>query len=216
MILVRMWLVGWVVAAIAAVGCGSPASRSDGGVDAPVGDVAPGGSGGGGASGGGASGGGTNGGAGGSALGGSGAGGGGAGGGADGRDCFPDCVAALRRSCQRPAAGAGTCAEGMNGADTVYCYSNGVREVRTPVVDGGTTVEFTQPDGQTICYRVVVAGTSQSFRTPAGQEVAQALGMGGSVYGVTCAGATTSVTVDINDPSCRTLNSADCTPGACQ
>lgn len=150
-----------------------------------------------------------------------GGGGGGTDAGGDGsttsvRDCFPECIAALRRSCERPAAGSGTCAQGMNGADTVYCYSNGVREVRTPVVDGGTTVEFTQPDGQTVCYRVVVVGANQSFQTPAGQEVAQARAMGGTVYGVTCAGSTTSVTVDINDPTCRTLNSADCTAGGCQ
>ena len=91
-----------------------------------------------------------------------------------------------------------------------------MREIRSLAVDGGTPVEFTQPDGQTVCYRVVVVGANQSFQTPAGQEVAQAVAMGGTVYGVTCAGSTTSVTVDINDPTCRTLNSADCTAGGCQ
>jgi len=202
--------------AMAAAGCGSPTGRPDGAVDAPLGDVASGGAGGGGASAGGANGGGGGGGAGGSGIGGSGLGGGGAGGGTGVPDCFPECIAALRRTCERPAAASGTCTQGTNGADTVYCYSNGVREVRTPVVDAGTTVEFTQPDGQTVCYVVVVTGATQSFRTPAGQEVGQATAMGGSVYGVTCAGATTSVTVDIDDPTCRTLNSADCTAGGCQ
>jgi hypothetical protein len=32
---------------------------------------------------------------------------------------------------------------------------------------------------------------------------------------VTCAGPTIVVTVDINDPACRMLNSGDCTIGTC-
>jgi hypothetical protein len=130
-----------------------------------------------------------------------------------GRDCFPECAAAVRRSCQRPLFGAGSCTQGMNGPDTVYCYSNGVREIRQPVVDGGTTADFTQPDGQTPCYQVVVSGADQSIRSASGQEVARVTFLGGGLFDVTCGGAT--VTVDINDPACRTLNSADCVPGTC-
>jgi hypothetical protein len=133
------------------------------------------------------------------------------------RDCFPECVAALRRTCERPVFGAGTCSQGTNGTATVYCYSSGVREIRTRI-DGGITynIEFTQPDGQTVCYQVIATGATESFQTASGQEVAQAVNMGGGLWGVTCAGSTTAVTVDINDPSCRTLNSSDCVSGACQ
>ncbi len=149
---------------------------------------------------------------------GSGAGGAGAtdGGAPDGRDCFPECVAALRRSCERPAYGAGTCMEAANGAQTIYCYSNGVREIRTPTADGGLSVDFTKPDGQTVCYRVVTVANGQSFRTPSGQEVALLMSTGtANIFNATCTGSTTTVAVDYNDPACRTLNSADCTPGAC-
>jgi hypothetical protein len=196
-------------------GCGSSLGKSDGGsTDAPADDGAPAGSTGAGGSTGAA---GTTG-QGGATAGTTGTGGSagtGVDAGGDARDCFPECVAALRRTCERPPYGAGSCASGTSGSDTVYCYSNGVREIRSAVVDAGTTAEFTQPDGQTVCYQVVVSFSTQSFRTPAGQEVAQAVAMGGSTYAVTCAGSTTSVIVDINDPSCRTLNSGDCTPGGC-
>jgi hypothetical protein len=134
------------------------------------------------------------------------------GGAADSRECFPECVAALRRSCERPAYGEGSCSEGAVGGNTVYCYSNGVREIRM-ATDGGVTVDFTQLDGQTICYRVVAADGGQSFRTPSGQEAAFITSVGGNVFTVTCGGVTT--TVDSSDPNCRTLNSADCTAGAC-
>jgi hypothetical protein len=127
------------------------------------------------------------------------------------RDCFPECIAALRRSCERPAFGSGSCSQTTGGGITVICYSNGVHETRVPTADGGVATEFTQTDGQTLCYRVIVNGTSQSFQTPSGQEVAQVVATGGGMYSVTCGG--TTVTVDGNDPTCRTLNSADCTTG---
>lgn len=201
-----------VVLALAA--CGSSAAKVDGGgPDAPA-DLAPGGSGGSTGAGGGVAGaGGTVG-----VTGTAGAvGGGGTGGGLAPRDCFPECVAALRRSCQRPPFGTGSCVEQTTATGgSAICYSNGVRELRGPTVDGGVTVQFTETDGQTICYVVVVvAGTNQSWRTPAGQEVAQLTAAGGSVFNVTCAGSTTTVPVDINDPACRTLNSGDCMIGTC-
>ena len=127
------------------------------------------------------------------------------------RDCFPECIAALRRSCQRPPFGMGSCVENATATGSMICYSNGVREIRSATVDGGTTVQFTQPDGQTICYLVVVGGGGQSWRTPAGQEVAWVVSTVNGTWDVTCAGSTVVVSVDINDPTCRTLNSADCT-----
>jgi hypothetical protein len=132
-----------------------------------------------------------------------------------GPDCFPECIAALRRSCQRPPYGAGSCIESAAASGSVICYSNGVREIRGATVDGGTTVQFTQADGQTICYVVVIGGTGQSWRTPAGQEVAQVVSTVNGTWDVTCSGSTVAVSVDIDDPTCRTLNSADCTFGVC-
>jgi hypothetical protein len=99
-----------------------------------------------------------------------------------------------------------------NGSGELYCYSNGVRELRTLTADG-TSALFTEADGQTVCYRVDVVGTSQTFRRPDGEEVAVVTALGGSSFSVTCGGAT--VTVDIADPACRTLNSGDCIVGAC-
>jgi hypothetical protein len=61
---------------------------------------------------------------------------------------------------------------------------------------------------------VVVGGSSQSFRTPDGREVAQVVSSSGG-WEVICAGSTVVVTVDINDPACRTLNSGDCAIGTC-
>jgi hypothetical protein len=197
---------------IAAVGCGGGGGTNDGAAaDVPA-DLASGGAGGAG----GGAGAGTAGGAGGTAGSTGGAvGTGGAGGGTAPADCFPECVAALRRSCPRPAFGQGTCVEGAaaNGGSAI-CYSNGVRETRGPIVDGGVTATFTQPDGQTICYVVVVGGSSQSFRTPDGREVAQVVSSSGG-WEVICAGSTVVVTVDITDPACRTLNSGDCAIGTC-
>jgi hypothetical protein len=132
-----------------------------------------------------------------------------------GRDCFPDCVASLRRSCQRPATDMGSCVHAGTETDGVICYSNGVREVRMQIADGGVAVEFTQPDGQTVCYRVVVSGAVLSFRTPAGQEVARVTDLGGNLYDVTCNSTGMTTMVDNSPPSCRTLNRGDCTSGSC-
>jgi hypothetical protein len=76
------------------------------------------------------------------------------------------------------------------------------------------TAQFTQPDGQTICYVVVAGGGGQSFQTPDGREVAWVVSASAG-WTVTCAGSTAVVTVDINDPACRTLNSGDCAVGTC-
>ena len=97
----------------AANGCGGTMGKDDGGpdsgpIDAPLGDVAldqaPGSD---------------------AAADTAGARDGGADSGTGARDCFPECVAALRRSCQRPAYGAGTCVQSIVGANTAICYSNG-------------------------------------------------------------------------------------------
>lgn len=195
-------LVAACLALIGTLGCGGGAGTKDGApIDAPA-DLAPGGAGGVGGAGG------TTGGAGGTGA--------PADGGADARDCFPECVAALRRSCPRPAFAEGSCIQqGEANGGSVICYSNGVRETRGPTIDGGLTAEFTQPDGQTLCYVVVVVGGGQSFRTPDGREVARLVSTTTGSFDVTCAGSTTVVTVDINDPACRMLNSGDCTIGTC-
>jgi hypothetical protein len=135
-------------------------------------------------------------------------------------DCFPECIAALRRSCQLPPYGSGSCTSGMSriGYDTVYCYPNGVRELHAkPSSDAGIPVDFTQADGQTICYRVVheLDAAAESYRTAAGAEVARVVYKAGDAYEVTCTGSTTAVTVYVDDPACRTLRADDCTPGEC-
>jgi hypothetical protein len=186
-----------MVIAMLVVGCGPGLGRpGDGGaVDAPAGGTGGGGSGGGSGPGGAG------------AVGGAGALGGA--GGAPVRDCLPSCVSNLRRNCERPAVGAGSCVTGTSGE---RCYSNGVREITTPA-NGGTLVVYTMPDGQTPCYQVLVDSAGvQHFQTVAGEDVAQGMGPT-SGYAVTCDG--TTQTVDFNAPSCATLNSADCTAGTC-
>jgi hypothetical protein len=93
------------------------------------------------------------------------------------------------------------------------CYSNGVREITT-AVDGGSLVVYTMPDGQTACYQVFVDQAQvQHFQTTSGQEIAEGMSADGG-YGVTCNGMTQ--VVDFNDPSCATLNAANCSAtGAC-
>jgi len=159
------------------------------------------------ASGGGGGGGSAKGGAGGGAVGGGGGhlGNGGAGG--QVVDCFPACVADLRRDCERPRVDAGTCTSEVG----LKCYSNGVHEI-SQSVDGGSLVVFTQPDGTTPCYRVLVDSAGEHFQNLAGQDVA--LVTSGSTAGafvVTCNG--TTVNVNIDDPSCATLNEGSCASG---
>jgi hypothetical protein len=103
--------------------------------------------------------------------------------------------------------------ETVTGMQT-FCYANGVREIHT-TVDGGPFVTITTPDGQTVCYQVVVAGGgTEHYLTPAGQEFATLTPADGGLFNVTCDGMT--VLVDINDPSCATQNGTACTAvGAC-
>ena len=209
------WLVSAVMLVMGAA-CGSSAGKTDGGsMEAGAGGI---GLGTGGRQGG--SGGQVGTGSGGIGSGGSGSGGTGADGGpevAPFTDCFPDCLVALRRNCERPAFGAGTCGVNQNGSDTVYCYSNGVREIRSPLSDGGVlTATFTMSDGKTPCYSVVASSQHQSFLNLAGEEIAQLEVIEiGRVFRVTCAGSSIAITVDSSSPGCRSLDSADCTSNAC-
>lgn len=125
------------------------------------------------------------------------------------RDCFPECIAALRRACLRPAPDAGACGAAGNQMGSVYCYSNGIREYRDRVNRDDASITFTLPDGQTPCYHVYVSGAEQTYSAPAGGEVARVVSLGDDHYDVTCDGAT--VTVDASDPACRTLEERDCT-----
>jgi hypothetical protein len=127
------------------------------------------------------------------------------------RDCFPACIAMLRRSCERPAVGAGSCTSTGTIMESLYCYSNGVREILSRV-KGGARQTFKQPDGKTPCYQVMLsnADAAQSYQTPDGSEVARVVPLGNDQYDVTCDGMT--VTVDASDPTCRTLERFDCTP----
>jgi hypothetical protein len=135
---------------------------------------------------------------------GAGSGNGGAGGGPV-RDCFPPCIANLRKACERPSLDGGTCGVGNGG----YCYSNGILESQS-LVDGGALVTFTEPDGHTPCYLVLsnLASSEARYETPDGQLVA-VVTADGSDYTVTCDGTTT--TVDTSNPACAML-----TEGACK
>jgi hypothetical protein len=86
------------------------------------------------------------------------------------------------------------------------CYSNGIREIPTPV-DGGTLVVFTKPDGVTECYQVLIDASGEHYLRPSGQEVALVTTRGG-VYSVTCDGMTK--TVDFTDPTCALLTETAC------
>jgi hypothetical protein len=128
--------------------------------------------------------------------------GGGSGAGGTLRDCFPACIANLRKACERPSLDGGSCisAAGMN------CYSNGVHETAESV-DGGELVTFTEPDGQTPCYRVAVSLSEERYETTGGALVA-VVTFDGSLYTVTCDGATT--TVDATNPACAMITEASC------
>jgi len=134
------------------------------------------------------------------------------------RDCLPDCVSSRRAACERPPVDAGgacfvSTITTSSGAGQVDCYANGVQEIHTPA-DGGTLVTITTPDGHTVCYQVLVEGSGpQHYETPAGQEFAILTPAGGGLYNVTCGG--TTVSVDINNPSCATQNGGSCTSGTC-
>ena len=138
-------------------------------------------------------------------FGGSTANGGAAGAGGAVRDCFPACIANLRKGCERPSPDGGTCVS----VSGMYCYSNGVHEIAQPV-DGGEVVTFTAPDGQTPCYQVAVSinGGAERYETTDGTLVA-VVTSSGSLYTVTCDGATT--TVDATNPACAMVTEASCT-----
>ena len=124
-------------------------------------------------------------------------------------DCFPECVKALRADCERPPINGGYCEMVHSSGGFTYCYSNGVREVRTEA-NGGALVVITEPDGQTACYQISIDYSTgvEHFQTNLGQEVAQVAPADGGLYAVTCNG--TAQVVDPSDSACATLDSTDC------
>jgi hypothetical protein len=127
------------------------------------------------------------------------------------RDCFPACIADLRKACERPSPDGGTCAYANGG----YCYSNGIQETQS-LVDGGGLITFTEPDGHTPCYQVFASttGAGQRYETTTGQVVATVTTVDNVNYMVTCNGTTT--TVDTSNPACAMLNEGACkTQNAC-
>ena len=145
-------------------------------------------------------------------TGGLGSGGGSGSGGADGgvvRDCYPPCIANLRKNCERPGLDGGTCVSVGN----MNCYSNGVREIDTALDGGGESATFTEPDGQTPCYKVVLGTNSvETYETADGQTVAVVTAVGADGYMVTCGGTTTTVT--ITSQACAMLTETSCTAAA--
>jgi hypothetical protein len=141
----------------------------------------------------------------------SGAGGVTAGGGGAGRSavryCFPPCIANLRKTCERPSLDGGTCIS----TGTTKCYSNGIREIQAIVDAGGAIITFTEPDGQTPCYKVAIddTGAIDTYETTDGQQVAVLMIVGPDTYTVTCDGTTT--TVDTSSQACATLTESSCT-----
>jgi hypothetical protein len=133
------------------------------------------------------------------------------------RDCLPACVSSRRQACERPPIDAGACFVSAfvsgTGSGQTYCYANGVHEIHASA-DGGQLVTITTPDGQTVCYQVVVeASGNQHYETAAGQEFATLAPAPDGGYAVSCDGAT--VVVDINDPACATQNGGNCQSGSC-
>jgi hypothetical protein len=129
------------------------------------------------------------------------------------RDCLPTCVSSRRQACERPPIDAGACLVGGTSAGEILCYANGVHEIHS-AIDGGQLVTITTPDGQTVCYQVVVESSgNQHYETAAGQEFASLKPAPDGGYAVSCDGAT--VVVDINDPACATQNGANCQSGTC-
>ena len=133
--------------------------------------------------------------------------GGGGAGGSVVRDCFPPCIANLRKTCERPSLDGGTCVS----TGTTKCYSNGIREIQATVDGGGAIVTFTEPDGQTPCYKVAIdeTGAIDTYETTDGQQVAVLMIVSANTYTVTCDGTTT--TVDISSQACAMLTESSCT-----
>lgn len=123
------------------------------------------------------------------------------------RDCFPPCIANLRKTCERPSLDGGTCVS----TGTTKCYSNGIREIQASVDGGGAIVTFTEPDGQTPCYKVAVddTGAIDTYETTDGQQVAVLRIVSADTYTVTCDGTTT--TIDISSQACAMLTESSCT-----
>jgi hypothetical protein len=193
-------MVALMVAVGSLTGCGPDGTGGRGATGGGSGGSATAGSGGhgsGGAAGGGGS----------TATGGVGAGGGAGTGSA--HDCFPPCIANLRKNCERPGLDGGTCST----TSSMICYSNGVREIDT-AVDGGETATFTETDGQTPCYKVVLDSSSgvETYETPDGQTVAVVTAIGAGGYMVTCGGTTT--TVNISGQACAMVTEAQCSAAA--
>ena len=126
------------------------------------------------------------------------------------RDCFPPCIANLRKTCERPSLDGGTCVS----TGTTKCYSNGIREIQATADGGGAIVTFTEPDGQTPCYKVAVddTGAIDTYETADGQQVAVLRVVSADTYTVTCDGTTT--TVDISSQACAMLTESSCTSAA--
>jgi hypothetical protein len=132
------------------------------------------------------------------------------------KDCLPECIAAIRRSCQRPLAGTGTCTGSSNDAGVeTFCFSNGVRETRVRSSFGFVDT-FRSPDGR-ICYVVEDGdGGALIYRTPDGREVARVTFPSANDVVVMCDAQTYHFTFrDLDDPSCREVMSGQCGQGRC-
>ena len=134
-------------------------------------------------------------------------------------DCFPTCIAQIRRECRRPATG--SCVhESWNDSDN-YCYSNGVKEIRrSPPFVPATRTSFLTPAGA-LCYTTEVISPPAStvievvFRDADGMEVARGKhGLADSRWQITCNGQT--VDVDEASSACATVLPGQCTEGSCR
>jgi len=134
-------------------------------------------------------------------------------------DCFPDCIARVRRECLRPTTG--SCTHEFRGNADQYCYSNGVKEIRTsPPFVKNLTVTFMTPKGA-ICYSTEdVSGPAAAtvevvFRGASGKEVARGMHPYATFkWTIVCDGRTFQV--DESDPACTTVLPGQCADGTCR
>jgi len=106
-----------------------------------------------------------------------------------------------------------------------YCFSTGVIERVTPTDGGLTSYAYTQTDGQTLCYSMLLdpAASPPVFRYydrngafVGTVEVLMPSSAAMTDYLVDCQGAQTTVTFQqLQRPECLTAKERDCVAGQC-
>jgi hypothetical protein len=136
--------------------------------------------------------------------------------------CWPPCIANLRALCPRP--GGTSCMAEMGAGYNNYCFSTGVKENITTTDGGLLSYSYTQTDGHTLCFYMLLDPASNP---PAFRYYNSQMMLVGTVevvmpnaamsdYLVDCQGVQTTVTVEQQQrPECLMASERDCVAGRC-